>query len=716
MRYLFVAAVALGLAGCPFDNVEEVGEASDAGQDLDGAAHGEGEGEGDRRDCEDGARQRCRDGCTVGHQVCREGAWGECRGDINCENERCAAAHPDACQVAPADCEGGAVRECRDGCVVGEQACHEGAWGECRGRVDCDDRECAASHADDCGMRACEDGARQRCREGCIVGGQVCEGGHWGMCRGDVNCDDAECAAGHPDACGEGPGCERGERECREGCVVGRQLCREGAWGECHGEVDCRDAECAHAHPDACREQGDCAPGAHRECRRGCVVGQQECREGGEWTECRGEVDCHQEACAREHPDACRVPDCEAGDRRDCRNQCVRGAQACHEGEWTECSGEVNCGAELCRREYPRVCGEPECEDGAEERCETDCTVGRRGCRDGVWGACHGEVRCEREACARAFPDACHPPECEGDARRECETDCVVGVQACDGGAWGRCVGDVRCAREVCAREFPDHCGGGGECRHGDRQECDTDCVVGVQECDGGEWSRCVGDVRCERAACARAFPDACPQAECEGDARRRCETDCVVGAQGCHEGQWGRCVGEVRCEREVCAREFPDACHQPECRDGMERRCETECVVGGQVCHGGEWGACRGDVRCEREGCAREFPDACPQAECEGDARRRCETDCVVGAQSCREGHWGHCEGEVRCERAACAAEFPNACPQAECEGDQRRECRTDCVPAGVQACREGRWSDCDGAINCDIAACREHFPRACL
>lgn len=87
----------------------------------------------------------------------------------------------------------------------------------------------------------------------------------------------------------------------------------------------------------------------------------------------------------------------------------------------------------------------------------------------------------------------------------------------------------------------------------------------------------------------------------------------------------------------------------EPQCADGVERRCSDDCGSGTQVCSDGSWGACRVPVLTE------PCQDECGTGQrlCEGGSfgeclvapvMRECRSACGSGTETCEGGAWGSC------------------------------------------------------------------------
>jgi MYXO-CTERM domain-containing protein len=182
-----------------------------------------------------------------------------------------------------------------------------------------------------------------------------------------------------------------------------------------------------------------------------------------------------------------------------------------------------------------------------------------------------------------------------------------------------------------------------------------------------GYWD--APSTRCE----CTPSPEACNGADddCDGtvdeDLSRSCGTDvgpCRSGTQTCRGGDWGACAGEIPPETERC-NSIDDDCDGA-ADDELSRSCGTdegECVAGRETCADGAWGVCAGEVPPEPETC-NERDDDC---DGETDEQHVCELeelafqgDALDGRTSTdvdgdgRADACGRAAGEVRCHLAS--------------------------------------------------------------
>ena len=210
-----------------------------------------------------------------------------------------------------------------------------------------------------------------------------------------------------------------------------------------------------------------------------------------------------------------------------------------------------------------------------------------------------------------------------GNRRRECGDDS-------DWGVFGECVGVGECAP---GDERAEVCGLCGR----EAQTCSDEC----------RWIRgdCGGEGDC--------MPGAQDSAMCaEGGVRlRTCEETCAWGAFG-------------DCDDRACA----DGDEQP-CYDGPE---DTEgvgaCAGGMQVCDGGAWGPCEGEVRPSAEVCDDGVDNNCDGAQDMAD--EACDETPEVG-DAC-DGGEDDCGDQLECLRPPDAPGFIGGyCGVAGCDAD---------------------------------------------
>jgi len=320
-----------------------------------------------------------------------------------------------------------------------------------------DDQRCVEGECIDvCQPGDCEIGFE------CVDGDCIPESG----CVTDAECDGGRCVEGgcYAVECADGE-----TRPCASECGDGVETCSNGVYRNCDaprpGEEVCADGL-----------DNDCDSEIDEGCEAECESAEEVCFDGLD-NDCDGDID---EDC----------PDCQDGDRIECRSVCGDGVQVCEggvfgacnapepleevcDGEDNDCDGEIDealsrscetaCGAgvETCSGGLWIECDAPEfcdCDDGAVDIQDCGlCGTRQRTCTDSVWGdwsGCTGEGICtpgdvEYDLCGDTSVGACE----YGFTEREC-------TAACDWGDWTSCFGEVSPRTEVCADGIDQDCDG----------------------------------------------------------------------------------------------------------------------------------------------------------------------------------------------------------------------------------------------------------------
>jgi hypothetical protein len=678
-------------------------------------------------------------GCVLGTDC----ASGVCQGGV-CQAVSCNDSLKNGAETA-IDCGGGVCPACPSGktCNVGADCVDLVCQGHVCQLANCNDGVKNGAEADvDCGGPCVPCNAQAHCGSGadCVSG--VCQGG---ICQ-TPTCSD-----------GVKNGNETGT-DCGGSCYVA-ETC-DGVDNDCNGLID-----------DGLGST-TCGVGACQVTVQNCVGGvTQSCTPlPAHAEECDGLVD---DDCDGVVDNGC---DCVDGHTQSCYTAapatlgvgvCQSGVQTCVLGKWAACVGEVTPAVETC--------------DGLDNDCngQADDGLGQTVC--GI-GACQVAT----PNCLNGLPQACTPrgpgvetcdgtdEDCDGIVDNNLPTitcgvgACQVTVDSCLNGALQTCTPGTPSA-ETCDGVDNDCNGLADDGNPGGGQACNTGklgvCAAGTTVCTNGgivcqqnvqpSAETCDGlDNDCDGvidngnpgsgAACSTGKPGICAAGttvcsggglSCQQNAQPHAETcnglddDCdgavdngnPGGGQSCGTGLLGVCAagttvcagGSVSCQQnvqpsaEVCDGLLDQNCNGQvdegcACVTGTNQACYSGaagtagvglCHAGTQTCVNGQWGACTGQVL--------------PTAEtCDGlDNNCNGQVDDGLGTISCGVGA---CARTV----AACAGGHANTCtpgaPSAEvCDGvDNNCDGQIDeGNPGGNAACSTGKPGICAAGTTACIA-----------
>jgi hypothetical protein len=389
-------------------------------------------------------------------------------------------------------------------------------------------------------------------------------------------------------------------------------------------------------------------------------------------------------------------------------------------------------------------------DDGAAAavRDETGiCRLGTRACTAGIPGECEGAV-------LPAALDDCNglDDDCDGVVDDDCAcvagapcgearpAPCRQGVLDCTRDPGDQCVDLVLPQAEIC-NGTDDDCNGVADdlpaepCYGGEPGTRGVGvCRAGTQRCDDGEASDCEGEVRPGREICNGLDDD------CDGHVDEDfigLGQPCAVGTGICLVESFARCGADgdsVVCpvspgppNAEICNGLDDD------CDGNVDEDTDLSCYSGPEPvlgrcrrgisrCVDGRLTACEGEILpanaeiCDEdaadENCNGQYNEGCG---CQPGVRIPCgEVDepigiCRPGLSQCtQEGQFGACQGAVNPTVETCN-DLDDDCDGDVDEGGLSRECYPGDDPAqvgvgvcrsGTEACEDGEFSDCTGAV----------------
>jgi hypothetical protein len=291
-------------------------------------------------------------------------------------------------------------------------------------------------------------------------------------------------------------------------CEFGTQTCLSGVWGTCSGNIDPRPETCDGILDEDCDGEIDegcqCFNGQTNTCGvshiGACIYGTATCF-NGTWGDCVGNIDPVIEICNGLDDDCDGQVDENLSTQCGVSNvgACRYGTQACFNGSWQNCIGNIDPTAETCDGIVDQDCdGQVDegcaCTNGQLQNCGSnigECAFGTQSCLGGVWGACLGDIGPRTEVC---------------DLK---DNDCDTAV---DEGLFVACSSSGNCG--LSGWMGMPYCNGNDVYRYWVNQQCNNagSCSAYCSNTTNSYlYQTCNGTTTCVNGACQQtSIPDSC--------------------------------------------------------------------------------------------------------------------------------------------------------------------------------------------------------------
>jgi len=315
---------------------------------------------------------------------------------------------------------------------------------------------------------------------------------------------------------------------------------------------------------------------------------------------------------------------------------------------------------------------------------------------------------------------SCTSEQCDGvdnncnglideDLTSSCTKRGCQGTKLCYYGLWSKCDISIAEAQPEVCNDKDDNCNGLIDEDWPDKGKPCGEC--GVYTCNpNGLGLQCTVHGVCspgekESAQCGTTSTGVCQY----GIKERTCTSSCSWGP-------WSSCTGNIEPSTEICDGSVDENCDGTvdegcDCTVGQTRECGEsnigECRKGTQTCTSeGKWGNCIGSVGPTEEKC--DGLDNNCNGMVDENLVRQCGTSdkgaCQFGNQTCSEGSWSSCTGNIEPSTEICDGSVDENCnglvdENCSCLNNETRECGTDVgiCKKGNQTCSGGTWEDCN-------------------